>query len=184
MGVLFLSFVCWNVAVFHCSLVRIYPSGDYKGGIDYGLYRAAVYTAPADGSNQLFDNPFYTCSAYHSPHELFVDVQTIRTSRAFGVLGIIFQTVALLLVLAVELCLTWRRKHHVWNIVRVCLVMSMICSGLIFVDFSNKLCTDIQDLHCAPGPGGIVAICNMLFTLVAVVLSWVMKAPSHPLYRV
>lgn len=114
-------------------------------------------------------------------------------SRFFGALGYTVHMIATLIVLLVEICVHQRAKL-LWAVTRVLMLISMMCSVLIFVAFASEVCRNdwddddverrFEDYNCSPGPAGIIAIFNIILILLATILSWIFQAPDHPLYHV
>ena len=169
---LFVTWIFWNVCVFDCSAMRaLEQNQDYKDGLDFGLFSRADYDKDGDR---------YACIAY--PPDMPIDV-ALNAGRAFGVFGFIFHTLASLLALSLELCVSWHNELA-WNTVRGLLVASTVCSLFVFVALANEDCTDDNGLHCAPGPSGIVGIFNILFLVGVVGLSFITPAPKETFFVV
>lgn len=171
-ALLFVTWIFWNICVFDCSTMRAFKQNqDYKDGFDFGLFSQADYDKDGDR---------YACIAY--PPDMPIDA-ALNAGRTFGVFGYIFHTLALCMVLLLELCVSWHIELA-WNTVRGLLVASMVCSLFVFVALAKEDCTDDNGIRCAPGPGGIVGIFNILFLVGATGLSVITPAPKETLFVV
>ena len=171
-ALMFFTWIFWCICVFDCSFMRaVGQNQGYSDGFDFGLFSQAEYNSDGDR---------YGCVAY-SPG-MRKDV-ALNAARAFGVFGFIFHTVALLLALLLELCLS-RQTEFIWNTMRGLMIAAMLCSLLVFVALANENCTDENGLNCAPGPGGIVGIFNILMLGVLTGALFITPAPKETLFVV
>lgn len=174
LGVLFVTWVFWNVAVFHCSFLSIGPKSiDYKDRDSFGIFNAPVY----DGSR------IYACVRYNP--NTFKDMDAAENSaRFFGAFGYIMHTLAFFMAVLVEL-FVYQKVQLIWTVVRILLIISFICSVLIFSMFGTDGCKNAEsNMKCVPGSAGIVAIFNLCLMIGALAMSWFVYAPEHPFFYV
>lgn len=167
-GLMFLTWIFWNIALFHCTFIRFFSNNVDDPGHFYGIFREPRYS---------FDR-LYTCVRF------LREINGARyASRAFGVLGYMCHTLALIILFFLEGCLVTVRKDLLWKIVQRLTIGSALFSVLIFVMFGWEFCRD-PFISCVPGPTGILAIFNIFGLFAAVVLSCLINAPRHPLLSV
>ena len=104
-----------------------------------------------------------------------------KAARAFGIMGFMFHTVALFLVVLLEFFMIWR-KGILWNVVRGLTIASGVCSILVFSAFAGDC--DQNGIKCVPGPSGIIGIFNIFVLIAAVTVCFLTSAPVHPIYSI
>lgn len=165
---LLISWVFWNVSLFHCSLLRIYFSGTGYGD-GFGL---GPFTSQGGGAGT-------SCNAFDS--ELKDVLPTaMKISRALGLTGYAFHSLALLTVIALDAFCTCKNSPLLWKFVRAWVVAAMLCSIFIFAAFFQETCTTSVfglGFTCSPGPAGIVAIVNTFVLVALIVVSRKTDAP-------
>jgi hypothetical protein len=168
-----LTWIFWNVAVFHCTFVNLgFEIIDYKQPL--GLFNEPRLEDPDDPSSSI-----YTCMAYRPEFKDEFD-GALNAARFFGAFGYIVHTLAFFIAIVVMLCLRHDCVPLIWMIVRVLVIVSLVCSLLIFSAFGTEMCAD-SGTKCSPGGAGIAAIFNIFFIIAVLVFSWLVHAPDRPL---
>lgn len=172
-GLLALTWIFWNVAIFHCTFIHL-DRDDYSlydDDLDYGIFTIAQHEV-------YNDDKIYACVAY--PPYMDHDGAT-KSARFFGAMGFIFHTLALLIVLCLELCVFWR-SHLLWRVVRCFTIASLVSSLLIFSIFGTDYAGSFDDNKGVPGGAGTVAIINVFLLCGTMVLAWLINAPENPVF--
>jgi hypothetical protein len=172
-GLTWLAWVFTIVSVQHCSFFKIGPANmDYDSLDGMGFFYQAYY----DDENR----DFLGCIQYQ------VDASwsgaAFESSRVFGVtLAMIFTFLVVMVNMMVLFVRLDNRRRLLYFIIRVLVPIAFVCSIFTLAVFSMGECQK-NDIKCAPGAGGVVAIINMFVFAVLSVPVFLAPTPSQPVF--
>jgi len=147
-----------------------------------GLFQISYYEAHEDGS--LGD--FHACVPYDEYEKEVYELDgPWKAGQAFGVLTIIFETVALAIVLLVMLFLN-QGKRVLWRVLQGLLAASIFTQFFMFGAFASNVCKDDEDgskTTCKPGVSGAFAVLNIILLIALEVMACLVPPPSNPVFR-
>jgi hypothetical protein len=166
---------------------------DYKDMIAVGLFSHALY-------EDKYVDKLYGCARW-SPDAIDDLDGAYNAARFFGAFGYIMHTLAFFITVVVMLFVRHERVPLIWMILRGLVIVSFVCSLLIFTAYDTEGCEEFEssplfiyyytsyvyayeDMNCVPGAGGIIAIFNVVLILASLVFSWLVCAPEKPVFFV
>lgn len=154
------------------------------------VYLVAGFQSYGDGGDigmfSMESDSGSSCEAFGDDMENEMPT-ALKISRAFGITGYVFHSMAMLTVITLEAGCAFKSSTILWTLVRFCVIASMLCSIMLFASFFQELCSvkllGAIGLTCAPGPVGVIAIINVFVLVVLIVVSRKTDAPTKPIFR-
>lgn len=173
--------------MFDCTFMSIEikeaADGSYTHIADMGLFSARGDVEVMTGNVPLDHWPTQSlvCSGYN-PEVVDVFSSGERAGRTFGMIGYVMHTIALVLIMLVELC-TLQRTLRFWFTARILLVISLLSSFFTFSFLSADYCNE-DTTDCSLSAAGMTSIGNILMIMALLYIARLVDVPTRPMFAI
>ena len=168
-----------NAAIYEIGLFRYSDYGNTES-----LYTDGSPADDFDFQDDYINKRKRFACVRHSPDAINAFKGGEKASRAFGVIGYLCHTFALLFVMMVEIGIIAAKAKLLWLITRILIPISLLSSLCIFSIFGSDYCQDDSFDSCDLSSTGVAAIVNIIFIIATICLSWIVGVPENPILMI